>query len=204
MALRKDEGWKRYAKALDPKRFKAALRRNMRKASILNGKIVEAAIRSAIRGGGFEKNAALTVMIKGSSKPLVDRGELFKAITSVVIGDAKVFIGVVQTNEFYDLAMAIHDGANVKVTPAMRGLFFVLWQASIGKMDPTKLSGRAAELWERAPGGWLPLKASTSNIIIPERRFIESAFEDGALKDQILANWNMAFKATMREVARQK
>lgn len=202
--LKRGKGWDAFAKAIDPNTFQRVLRRNMQVATTLNGKIVEAAIRRAIQGGDFEPNAALTVMIKGSSKPLVDHGEFFKAVTSVSVGPMEVFIGIVKTAEEYNLALALHEGVDIKVTPAMRGLFFYLWRASIGDMEPSKLTGRAAELWERAPGGWKPLKASTSVIHIPGRPFIDEVFEDESLKKTLADNWNAALRRTMQQLAKVK
>lgn len=203
MRLKKDSGWKRFEKAIDPKRFEEVVRRNIRQASIRNGKLAEAFVRAQITAGRYAKNANLTVMIKGSSKPLVDHGDLFRAVTSVVVDDYQVFIGIVRSEGEYNLAVALHEGVEIRVTPAMRGLFFVLWQASIGQMSPGALTGRAAELWERHPGGWKPLSASTNQIVIPGRPFIEAAFKNGELKRQATANWNMALKKAMRELSKQ-
>ncbi|MCH7726058.1 MAG: hypothetical protein IH991_06200, partial [Planctomycetes bacterium] len=168
----------------------------------LNGKLAERAIRRAIQSGGLDANAELTIMIKGSSKPLVDSGVgLFQAITSKVLDERTVFAGVLRTEAKFNIAIALHEGTEIKVTPAMRGMFFWLWQASIGAIPSSRLEGRASELWERAPGGWAPLKEGTSHIIIPSRPFMKQAFADGALKRKAKENWQMAVKKTMRELA---
>ena len=202
MRFRKTGDWAKWEHAITPRVFKATLDHNMRRASALNGKLAEATIRRKIREGGYEPNKPLTVMIKSSSKPLVDKGTgLFQAITSVVIDATTVFAGILQTSGEYNIALTLHEGATINVTPKMRGLFFWLWQASIGKLSPDKLSGRARELWERSPGGWLPLKDSTSHIVIPSRPFIEMAFKDTRMKEQAKKNWQAALQQTMRELA---
>lgn len=204
MRIVKDDGWKRFANALDPKQFQRKLHRNIKNANYFNGKLLATAIRKAIKGGGFEKNAALTVMIKGSGKkPLTDQGELFKSIAIVVNNDLELFVGIVKDDEQYDLALAVHDGAEIRVTPAMRGLFFSLWQASIGAIPSSKLSGRAAELWERSPGGWKPLKKSTTRIVIPGRPFTKEALEDDGLKAKMEKNWRWAVEKTLKEAAKK-
>lgn len=195
-------GIKRFQAALSASGFDSAVKKHILRASIKNGKMAEAAARQVIRRGGFEPNRPLTVMIKGSSKPLVDQGTgLFQAITSKVVEDFTVFVGVLRSSGAYNIAATLHDGAVIKVTDAMRGMFFALWKASTGEMDPSQLEGRAAELWERAPGGWLPLKKSTSHITIPARPFMLEVFRDAALRKKAKRNWNMALKKAMRELA---
>jgi hypothetical protein len=201
--LKMDKGWERMAKALDPKLFEAALRRHIPKATKLNGLLAVARMRQELRNGEFAKNAPLTVFIKGSDKPLVDGGDLFQGITMEQINDFTVFVGVRRTDRRYDIAKAIHEGATIRVTPAMRGMFFMLWRASEGQIEPSALEGRAAELWSRHPGGWKPLKATTTVIVIPGRPWTEHAFDDGVLKRQAQKNWEEAIAAALREVAAQ-
>ena len=200
-----DAGWKKWEHAIDPAVVKAKLRRNVRRATEKNGLIAVAAIRQVIKSGGFEDNKPLTVLIKSSSKPLVDHGTgLFQAITHRVIDDFEVFAGVIQANEEFNIALALHEGAVINVTDKMRGMFFYLWQVSKGALPPDRLQGRARELWERAPGGWFPLQPGTSNIIIPGRPFIQRAFADRNLREKAKKNWQDAIKQTMRELAAGK
>jgi hypothetical protein len=191
-------------KALKAPAFHATLRKQLRRASILNGKLVERRIRELIRRGGFEKNANLTVALKGSSKPLVDSGQVFQFITSKVIDDTTVFVGALRTDDHYNIIETIHNGATIPVTPAMRGLFFVLWQAGKGAMPLSKLEGRAAELFRRMPGdGWRPLRDSTTHIIIPPRPFIHKAMEDAMLQLKVKENWVMAVQSAMKIRAKE-
>jgi hypothetical protein len=198
----KDRGWDRFRGAIEPRRFEAVVKRNMERATELNAHLAQAAVRRAIRNGTYAPNASLTIAIKGSSKPLVDHGSgLFQAVTTQKVDATSIFVGVLRSDEQYNIALAIHDGATIGVTPAMRGLFFVLWQASEGAIAPSELSGRAAELWERMPGDWRPLKPSTSAIIIPARPFLVEAFADGNLRRQAQRNWERALQRAMRELA---
>lgn len=200
--FRKDAGWTIFANAVDPRVFEAKLKHHMSRATALNGKVAVAAVRKVIRNGAFAANAPLTVHIKGSSKPLVDNGTgLFQAITDEVQDHQTVFIGVNRNSDMYNIAMALHEGVTLRVTPAMRGMFFMLWQASTGAIPSSSLTGRAAELWERRPGGWKPLKESTSVIVIPGRPFLEQAFQDPTLRNTLRNNWTQAVQATLRELA---
>lgn len=197
--------WERFNRALDPQRFRRLSRKHLRKATERNGLEAVATIRRTIRkGGSFAANAMLTKEIKGSSKPLVDSGSgLFQAVTSKIDTDTSVFVGVLQTDGFYNIAKAIHDGVVIPVTPKMRQMFKALWWASIGNLDPSELDGRAAELWKRKPGGWFPLKDSTVAIVLPPRPFVELAFADPALKKKARANWERAMNSAIREAAKK-
>lgn len=200
-AFKMDGGWARWKRAVTPAVFKAKLDTKMRAATAYNGKLAELAIRKAIKRGMPPPNAALTTFIKSSSKPLVDQGGLFQAVTSVVMDQMTVFVGILYTSGEYNIALALHEGVTIRVTPAMRGMFLYLYKASIGEIDPSKLTGRAAELWERKQGGWLPLGETTSNIVIPGRPFIEQAFQDDELKVKATETWQRAIEATLRELA---
>jgi hypothetical protein len=197
----KIKGLKRWRAALDARGFDEAARKNMRKATALNGKILEAAMRKVLQSGKLKPNAALTIAIKGSSKPLVDHGTLFQAITSHVVDDFTVFVGVLRNAPNYDLIETLHEGVEITVTPAMRGMFFMLWRVSIGEIDANRLTGRAAVLWERMPGGWLPLADDTKTIVIPPRRFVVAAFRTAGIVAQCRANWKKALDASFAERA---
>jgi hypothetical protein len=196
----KSKGIKRWLKALDPQGFTKALRKNVRLATALNGKVGEAVLRKVIQSGGkLRPNAPLTKFIKHSDKPLADTGLLFQSITSKVHDDFTVFVGVLRTSERYDIIRTIHDGQVIKVTPAMRGMFFMLWRASIGEIDSGTLTGRAAALWTRQPGGWFPLRDDTTVIVIPSRQFMRIAFANPQFKKLVRENWSKAVAASFKE-----
>lgn len=189
------------ASAVDPRRFQIALDRHIPRATMLNAHLVQREIRQAIKSGMFHPNAALTIAIKRSSKPLVDTGHgLFQAVNIDKINNYRVFTGVLKTDAFYNVAVALHEGVQIKVSDKMRGLFYVLWRASQGSIQPSELTGRAAELWARKPGGWLPLAASTQAIVIPARPFLVKAFNDPELRDMVQRNWQAAVAASFREL----
>lgn len=201
--FKRDKGWKRLEKAFDPKRFKAVARKHLRVAAGRNGKIAEGMVREQIKAnaGGFQKNADLTVALKGSGKnPLVDTARsLFQAITSIVVDDTTTFVGVPSRSDFYDVAVAIHDGASIPVSDKMRGMFFMLWRASVG--DDVTLTGRAKDLFAKSQD-WLPLKKSTEAIIIPGRPYMKQAFKNPELHKMARKNWEDAINAAMKEQAR--
>lgn len=195
--------FRKFGKAVDPKTLTPVLRQELRKATRRNGLLAVRAVRKTIRQRVSPANAALTIEIKGSAKPLVDHGDLFKAITSVQVGDTEVFVGVLRTDRHYNLGLALHEGTLARVSDAMRALFDVLWQASTGQRNPATLEGRAAALWKRKPGGWMPLRPSTVVIKIPPRPFIELAFREPELRRQVIQEWEEAIqRAIVRNIRR--
>lgn len=196
----KVKGMKGLVVALDPFKFASASREAIRKATALNGKLAEAEMRKQIQGGIKPSNAALTQAIKGGDKPLVDSSELFQSVTSRVLSDTEVFVGVLRNNGAHNIAVVVHEGVAIKVTPAMRSMFFYLWKASIGQMDPSKLTGRAAELWQRNQD-WKPLLPSTTAITIPARPFVEHTFQSARLKGIARYNWERAMGTVFKKRA---
>lgn len=201
VAYKLDKNWKRLQQMLEPGKVDKIARRHLQRATRLNAKIAEKKIRDTIKSGGFVENRPLTVALKGDNKPLVGpTAQLWGAITSRLVDDRTAFVGVLKTSANYNIAVAIHEGVAIAVTAKMRGLFFVLWQASIGRMPVSELAGRAGELWSLMPGGWKPLLPSTKVILIPARQFIREAFGDKEIRELSRANWQAALKAAFAEI----
>ena len=193
-----DKGWEQYNRATDAKRFKRKFQRHRKKAL---DALAKKMVKEIVDAGGFEANAPLTKMIKNSSKPLVHTGKtLSKAITTKMINRKSLFVGVLNSDKFYQQAVAIHEGTLIKVTPAMRGMFMLLWLASIGKEDPSNLTGRAKELWDSGGRNWAPLSPGTSAIKIPSRPFIQKAFLDPAARNFALMKFSEAVDNTIKEL----
>jgi hypothetical protein len=197
---------KKWRNALKVPEFRAALRRHLSKATLINAKRASARQRQIIQSSaGLARNAALTVALKGENKPLVGGGgDLFQAITEkdTSSGDEiEVFSGVLRTNDAYNIGAIVHEGATIQVTEKMRGLFFMLWVASKhaakGEAVP-ELQGRAAELFG-IHQNWFPLSEGTKVIVIPPRNWIAMAFGDPGLKRTCERNWLQAIQRAMRE-----
>lgn len=188
--------WSKLGTALNPSAVSGHLRAQMHNATSANGAIARRAIRDHIKGGVSPADSPLTVFIKGSSKPVVDSpGGIFQSIASVVIDPFTVEVGVKKGDRSADYARVVHEGARIKVTPAMRAMFGYLADVSDGKRDASELTGRAADLWRRRPGGWKALKHSTTHIRIPGRPFIEEALDNDALRKKLGENWLRAWAA---------
>lgn len=195
--FKKDKNWKKFQKMLDPKQMKI-IDEELRKANRLSGKIIEAKTRDKIKEGKFKANKALTVFIKGDNKPLIgveSGAHLFGSITSTEVDPKTVFIGILRTNDFYNIALKIHEGIEIKVTDKMRGLFLALWKASMGELDRSQLSQRAQDLFDYTKGKrWRPLEASTTKIVIPPRPFINKTIDDDEVREIVRKNWVTALR----------
>lgn len=200
-----DKRWKRLEKKFGAAASSKIARKHLRRASMVIGKKAEATIRKEIESGKFEPNAPLTVGLKGGvNEPLKGTragAPLFKAITSKVIDDYTVFVGVLQTNDEYNIAVAIHEGTTIAVTDKMRGLFHILARREVDPAIP--LSERAQELWDAMPGGWHPLKPSTVAIVIPSRPFIRQAYNKGDMQKFARQFWNDALEMAIKEMSSQ-
>lgn len=129
-----------------------------------------AAVKKGIRDGapGGKKFAPLsdfTKARKGSTKPLIDNGDLLGSISHQVLSSNEVWVGALRGTrtkdgkDIVDIA-AVHEfGATIKVTPKMRGYL-------------------------HSQG--LHLAASTQYIHIPERSYLRATFESPEFKQEIL------------------
>lgn len=211
------KGWRDLSAALKPGAFTKRLRDEVAKATALNGMLVAREMREAIKAGVDPANAALTVAIKGSDKPLVDKAALWKAITSKNLTWQTGFAGLLRgrrgtDGELINIGAVLHEGTTMRVTEAMRGLFLALANAS-QTGDPSHLTGRALMLWERTkankappgrdksgrftkgesvPGFWKPLSPGTTAITIKARPWIEIAMKTPGLRAKLKRNWEAA------------
>jgi hypothetical protein len=206
-SFKKDKNWKKFEKMLG-KKSEAIIKKHIKRATLFNGKIVEKHIRETIKDNKFAPNAALTEAIKKDNKPLVGvetGAQLFKAITSQALTvdsafKGIVFIGVLRTNNFYNVAKTIHNGKTIPVTEKMRGLFLALSLASQGKIDRSQLSERGQDLFDYMQQGWKPLKRNTTRIVIPPREFVDNAFRDKSIYKVAKKNWKQALQEAFREI----
>lgn len=191
-------GFKKLKGILDPKKFEKRLKKHVGKATLRNGLDAESIIKDQIDKGkiksprrGKSPNAPLTVLLKGSDRPLVDSGELKKSINSEVKSWDLVLIGILRNRTVTDdrgkkrgivnIARALHDGAEIPVTAKMRRYFF--WLA-FGKDSPFK-------------GAVKPLKKSTKKIVIPPRPFMHAALTKRMIV-KYTKNWDLAVRKVMQ------
>lgn len=112
--------WSRLDEILTPSRIAAGVKQAASRVGNYGASQVKKGIVSgAPSGQTFTPNSSLTVARKGSSSPLIDKGDLVGNITYQVIDAEHVFIGV-RRGEKANIA-AVHEfGCTIRVTPKMR------------------------------------------------------------------------------------
>lgn len=202
--------WRKFARAIDPDRLGPALEANLKKATIVNAMYVIAEIRRRIKRRAYERNSALTVLIKRSSAPLVDDGDMFNAFTYQVINPTTVFVGILRTSRdssgqnLANVAELLHEGGAVQVTEAMRNMFSLLASVASGERSKGELTGRAADLAARLKDRIKqikPLKESTKALVIPPRPFFRAVFKDPKVLKKVRKTWEKAVQDTLKEQA---
>ncbi len=202
--------WARMAAALDPKRFQANLDANIGKATRFNGMMVAAEVRKRIKGRKYAANSPLTILIKKSSTPLVNDGDLFGAVTSKNLDAYSVFVGILRSamsadgKSLVNIAEFLHNGGSIPVTEAMRNMFMMLWEVGQGKRERSTLEGRAAELANALKGRIKqikPIKPTTKFIVVPPRPFLSDVLKDPTVLKRCENNWRKAADATFKAQA---
>jgi hypothetical protein len=152
-------GWKAFTRAFSRNRVRDRLqreqKRKMREAVLyLRNEVIEY-IDSEKHG---VPNAPLTVLIKGSDRPIVDRGDLRQAITTEVGasrgGHVLGAVGVLRRRKkrgrrLTNVAEAIHEGFKIRVTEKVRRAVF----AELDKRLRGKKKRRVARAGRSGGGG---------------------------------------------------
>lgn len=175
MAIKLVGDWKRYKAILNSTSFAKRLRNELNRGTARIASRYVSEIRREIRDKSYAKNANLTVNIKGSDTALVRDSDLVNGVTWRKINAGATFgpwfVGLLRSvdDAKTNLGIILHEGATIKVTAKMRAFFMV----------------KAAE----NPGVWKPLKAGTTSIVIPPRRFITEVFARQDLKAMATDIW---------------
>jgi len=128
------KGFDKLERALGAQHVRSVLRREvghqMRRSAEMLRREVHEYINSERHG---VPNSPLTVLIKGSSRPLVDRGDLRQGIETDVSFRPNAIVGQVGVTRtaknrdgksLHNVAMMLHEGATIKVTPEVRAAVF--------------------------------------------------------------------------------
>lgn len=181
-------GWEKLKLLFFKSSFQQRLEKHVGAATELNAMTGADQVKRDIYSGAYAKNAALTIAMKGSSRPLVDTGALAGSIIGRALEWKVGEIGSLRKStetrgtsgrkkaQSTNVAIIVHFGATVPVTDAMRRYFFAL-----AKENP-KIK---------------PLSKSTKVIVIPPRPFLESALTP-AMQQQYKTNWEAAVLRALR------
>ena len=150
--------WDRLEGMLNPSKIAEGIKRAAERVGNYGASAVKKGIVSGSPGGKtFTPLSSFTKARKGSSKPLIDHGDLVGSVTYQVIDANNVFVGVKKGKEV-NIA-AVHEfGCTIKVTPKMR-----------------------AYLHRQG----LHLKASTQYINIPPRPFLRPVLQSDEFKAKV-------------------
>lgn len=190
--------WESFIRGLSKEQLKTKLAKEFKIANELNGAIMAESTRRNIQGGvkGIA-NRPLTVDLKGSSKPLVDEGDLMVAITWKLVSWDIVEFGLFRSEgvsaKELRVIYGLHEGRRIMVTKKMRTMFQFLHNVTVLGDSPSTLTGRAAELYADSPGTrWFPLNPSTNHIYIRKRPFIKWGIRDRLARRAVVQNWKTA------------
>ena len=150
--------WSRLEQILDPAQITAGVKQATARVGNYGASEVKKGIVSGAPGGQkFAPNSPMTIARKGSSKPLIDKGDLVGSITYQVIDANNVFVGIKRGKEV-NIA-AVHEfGCTICVTPKMRA--YLHYQG-------------------------VHLKASTRYIHIPARPFLRPVLLGSDFKNKV-------------------
>lgn len=115
--------WDKVDAILNSSRIDSALKKAGGKIGSYGSSEVKRGIVSGAPGGqAFQPLSPMTIARKGSSKPLIDKGDLLGSISYKVVDEDKVFIGVSDKEEA--MIAAVHEfGCTIPVTPKLRAYF---------------------------------------------------------------------------------
>lgn len=183
-------GFNVLARKTDPELLRRKLKHYFAQAHARVGEsFVARATETILTDKPFEKNSGLTVVIKGSSTPLFQHGDLVGSLTWQPIGTAgtKIRVGV-NSEKLADgdqrwLAEVLHNGATVRVTDAMRARVFALARESPrwAAFERQLVAAPPKAVW-----------------IIPPRPFIAVVLESRTWLSEIRAIYQAAFDAALR------
>ncbi|MBQ9565530.1 MAG: hypothetical protein IJU98_08090 [Synergistaceae bacterium] len=170
--------WDKVANLLNPARMKQKLHQAAARVGNYGASEIKKGITSGAPGGEkFAPLSPLTIARKGSSKPLLDEGDLRDSATYAILDHDNVFIGVKKMakkkgkdGKEKDLAniAAVHEfGCTIPVTPKMR-----------------------AYLHHEG----IHLKASTQYVNIPARPFLRPIFNSNEFREKIAEIYLTAIK----------
>ena len=187
--------WGRFLRFLDPRRARREFRRRTRREMERQVALLRRDVIGYIDGERHGvPNSPLTILIKGSSRPLVDRGDL-RAGVRTAVSDAgstasavrlRGAVGVLRTarkkggKSLVDVAVALHEGFVIRATEKVRAAVF----AELRKRRKGKVR------WEGSGAG-----GSSKTWRVRGRPFLREPFE--AALPRIELAFGRSVKATL-------
>lgn len=188
--------WGEFLRAIRPGEMARRLQEELRKATTKNCLLVKSAMRKRIQDRAYLPNSPLTLAIKAPrTKPLIGGppgpgGDLFRAITHEVSvradGEPVGFVGLLRTDTHkgtrYNIGIILHEGATIRVTPAMRRAVFAKARRNgKGRRYLRDIAGPARGTW-----------------VIPPRPFVRDVIQDPAIQRALLREWEAGVDRALR------
>lgn len=191
--------WQAFQAAMDPVKFHARLERNVGIASRRIGHQFQSVARRAIRDGRYAPNSPITVILKGSSRPLVADGDLFQALTWENPDPFTVRMGVHKARsgaELVNIGIVLHEGATIDVgkhPQVRRKVWSMVSKKMRGRMSGASkksILGAAATLGQSKGAG------AKDIWTIPPRPFIIYPIETSSFQAFMRKTYASAVKAS--------
>ncbi len=225
-----DKQWEQFQDALHPKRFKRRIETRAIAVLFAAARIYVASIEEEFAPNRAAKNARLTIFIKGHETPLLGVARkreskqrfasqrvapnakgIARHISSRRLTNTSIFVGIMKSSRDYKAMYGLHEGAKIRITAKMRGMFYMLWLVSVGKLEASALTGRARALWQARPArgnkknsSWRPLDEQKKFIRIPPRPFFDDAFSNQKNHKKVHKMLFQFVNETLRETIKGK
>lgn len=227
-ATRLSAEWADFLRTLEPNSFKRRLAHNLERAGHRVGREYVRIARGLIRSAVYAPNSPITIALKGSSKPLVDKGDLFQGISYELDGPYNIRMGLLKRRvgqQVVNVGMVLHEGATIDVSahPQVRRKVWAMVRKAVGAERMKALNGRsrkavakaAADLGIKATGrsrrgmfgalkaqGKLqarPAAGSGRQVwVIPARPFLSTPIMDPAFGKAVEQHYTEAIRATFQ------
>jgi len=179
-------GFDDLAKLLDPQRFRATFKAEMLKAQNAVGAKFRQEAQDRIDDKSYQPNRPFTVMIKGSTTPLVRKGDLHGSLTWNA-EPFRIAMGTSDTRRARNgrlVAEILHNGATIQVTNRIRRAVFAQLSKSMLRRLPERVrEGPGKPFW-----------------VIPARPYIADVFESSAWRVFARSRY---VRALQRTIAKQ-
>lgn len=154
-ATRLSAEWNDLLRTLEPNSFKRRLAHNLERAGHRVGREFVRIARGMIRSAEYAPNSPITIMLKGSSKPLVDKGDLFQGIGYELDGPYNIRMGLLKRRvgqQVVNVGLVLHEGATIDVSahPQVRRKVWAMVRKAAGAERLAKLNPRSRKAVTKA------------------------------------------------------
>lgn len=130
--------WTTAMATLDPVAMRQRLDRSLTVAWHRIGRKFQAIARGRIRADEYEPNSPITVILKGSSKPLVRHDDLAQSPTYEVVTPRRLRVGLIRQRagaEVVNVGIVLHEGATIDLVahPNVRIKVWAMVREALGR-----------------------------------------------------------------------